>query len=68
VRPTRPALKDAPDDEPALRGDIYLTDEAIGKGLIDARATLTEAILEASRLGREYADIQRAKSQLLSII
>ena len=68
VRSTRPALKDAPDDEPALRGDIYLTDEAIGKGLIDARATLTEAILEASRLGREYADIQRAKSQLLSII
>ncbi len=65
---TRPALRDVSDNEPVLRGEIYLTDEAIDIGLIDGKATLTEAILEASRLGREHADIQRTKSQLLSII
>ena len=56
VRTNRPLLKDAPDDETALRGETYLTDEALIKGLIDGKATLAEALATAKALGDEFSN------------
>lgn len=65
VRNNRSLLKDAPEDEPALRGETYLTDTSIEKGLIDGKATLAEALTEAKALGDKYKDEQSVKNRAL---
>lgn len=60
VRANRPKLGKASDEEPALRGESFMTDAAIEVGLIDGKRTLTEAILEAKQLANNYNDKNKA--------
>lgn len=59
VRSSRKQLADLPDDDRLLQGDTFSTDEAIGRGVIDGRMSMPEAIRLAYSLG---ADSRKANS------
>ena len=60
VRANRSKLAKAPDDEPALRGETYMTDAAIEVGLIDGKRTFEEAVMEAKQLADEFNNKKKA--------
>ncbi len=66
VRSCRKKLKDAKDDEPALRGENYITEPAIEVGLIDGKRTFSEAVMEAKQLADEYDSRRKALNILNS--
>lgn len=68
VRANRKMLSSAKEDNPVLRGELYLTSEAQSVGLIDGQATFVEAVSQTVTLAKEHSDIQRTKNKLLSII
>lgn len=58
VRLSRPSLSKLEDSDPLFEGDTFSTDEAIAKGVIDGRKTLTEAVLEAATLGQSQQKLK----------
>lgn len=58
VKLARPNLAKLEDSDPLFEGDTFNTDEAIAKGVIDGRKTLTEAILEAATLGQSQQKLK----------
>ncbi len=66
VRLFRPLLKEASDDTPALRGALFLTDQAVEAGLIDGKRTFQEALAEAVRMAQQYDESQKAKKKALN--
>ena len=66
VRRNRKKLKDAKDDEPALRGENFTTEPAIEIGLIDGKRTFEEAVMEAKQLADDYDSKRKALNILNS--
>lgn len=57
VRQYRKQLKNASDDEPALRGETFLSQTAIEKGLVDSKKSFLETLQYAKELATKW-DIQ----------
>lgn len=68
VRSQRSGLAELGDDAPVLRGETYLTAEAITTGLCDGTRTFAEAVAEAVVMGAEYADAEKTKRAIYNIL
>ena len=60
VRANRPKLAKVKDDEPALRGENFITESAIEVGLIDGKRTFSEALVEAKQMAEDYDSKRQA--------
>ena len=68
VRSQRSGLAELGDDAPVLRGETYLTAEAITTGLCDGTRTFAETVAEAVVMGAEYADAEKTKRAIYNIL
>ena len=68
VRSMRSAIAELGDDAPALRGETYLTAEAITTGLCDGTRTFAQTIAEAVVMGAEYAEAENTKRSIYNIL
>lgn len=68
VREQRKALASLADDAPVLRGETFLSSEAEKVGLIDGCKTMTEVLVEAVTMGKEYAEKEKLKSAIYNIV
>ena len=67
VRRSRKKLKDAPEDEPALRGETFMTQAAIEKGLVDGKKSLLETLQYAQELAAKWDAQVSTKKKALNI-
>ena len=67
VRRSRKKLKDAPEDEPALRGETFMTQAAIKKGLVDGKKSLLETLQYAQELAAKWDAQVSTKKKALNI-
>lgn len=67
VRGSRKKLKDAPEDEPALRGETFMTQAAIEKGLVDGKKSLLETLQYAQELAARWDAQVSTKKKALNI-
>lgn len=67
VRTCRKKLKDAPDDEPALRGDMLISPVAIEKGLVDGKKSLLETLQYAKELAAKWDTQVSTRKKALNI-
>ena len=68
VRSQRSGLAELGDDAPVLRGETYLTAEAVTTGLCDGTRTFAEAVAEAVVMGTEYAEAEKTKRAIYNIL
>ena len=68
VRSQRSGLAELGDDAPVLRGETYLTAEAVTTGLCDGTRTFAEAVAEAVVMGAEYAEAEKTKRAIYNIL
>lgn len=68
VRSQRSGLAELGDDAPVLRGETYLTAEAVTTGLCDGTRTFAEAAAEAVVMGAEYAEAEKTKRAIYNIL
>ena len=68
VKSGRPQLAKLEDDDPVFRGETYLTDMAIEKGLIDAKMSFVEAILKADEFGKNFEAANKVKYDALKYV
>lgn len=67
VRNSRKKLKDAPEDEPALRGATFMTQVAIEKGLVDGKKSLLETLQYAKELAAKWDTQVSTRKKALNI-
>ncbi len=68
VKSRRNKLTDLEDDAPVFRGETFFTDDAVEIGLADGMSTLLNAAVEASDLGRKWAEVTRKKNSIYQAI
>lgn len=68
VRSQRSGLAELGDDAPVLRGETYLTAEAVTTGLCDGTRTFAGAVAEAVVMGAEYAEAEKTKRAIYNIL
>ena len=68
VRSQRSGLAELGDDAPVLRGETYLTAEAVTTGLCDGTRAFAEAVAEAVVMGAEYAEAEKTKRAIYNIL
>ena len=68
VRSQRSGLAELGDDAPVLRGETYLTAEAVTTGLCDGTRTFAEAVAEAVVMGAEYSEAEKTKRAIYNIL
>ena len=64
----RPQWAKLAEDDPDFRGETFLTDLAIEKGLVDAKMSFVEAILKADELGKNYEAANQLKCDALKYV
>lgn len=67
VRLHRKQLKDASDDDPALRGETFLSPVAIEKGLVDSKKSFLETLQYAKELAAKWDSQVSTRNKVLNI-
>lgn len=67
VRRSRKQLKNASDDEPALRGETFLSPVAIEKGLVDSKKSFLETLQYAKELAAKWDAQVSTRNKALNI-
>lgn len=68
IRAHREQLAGVKDDAPVMRGETYMTADAIQLGLCDGIRQIGQAVAECARLGREQAERQRLQESIYNMV